>query len=503
MKTSNQSGQQHSEGQNVACQLPVVEEVQPTEAEVESILPHKEDDLEIQKEATNAEDLSNSREKSLSPVPVVSSVITSVIRMTPHPPELQTLSTQNSAVNSEATKDMSVEHSGDSKDDNQQNCILEENIVEAEPSSSNWNKDFSYENPPPLVSKPLDSEAPPVYQIANSAIKMAPIFNKQPKKLTVKLKTHLPKPEEVANAEVIQKEEVIDEPMQLLVPKIEIKCEPSSSTSTATITSTSSSSNDGSDNSNIDSKMDIELFEDNKAAIKIEKDLSEIVDYAGHNTKVVESNDIRFGEEVFNVKILEADEGEMLIEADEEDNPIVGYKYEVEEYNEEEELECARYAKTMTMPTVTATATSTSSSSGRPNVDENFGKFEIDRKDIFEAGPSRSSKYIDYSDELPNYNYMQPEQIPLAWVQKFSPQYTPFDDQVSYTDLDMCSKNNSNSAGGVSGSNSSHNESIVRATSTDSLNIRTDEQMPAKGEISEQESNGEIELSWNRVRNNT
>lgn len=36
----------------------------------------------------------------------------------------------------------------------------------------------------------------------------------------------------------------------------------------------------------------------------------------------------------------------------------------------------------------------------------------------------------------------------------------------------------------------------VRAPSTDSLNIRTDEKMPAKGEISEQESNGDVEGLW-------
>lgn len=37
----------------------------------------------------------------------------------------------------------------------------------------------------------------------------------------------------------------------------------------------------------------------------------------------------------------------------------------------------------------------------------------------------------------------------------------------------------------------------ARAPSTDSLNIRTDEKMPAKGEISEQESNGDVEGLWN------
>lgn len=71
----------------------------------------------------------------------------------------------------------------------------------------------------------------------------------------------------------------------------------------------------------------------------------------------------------------------------------------------------------------------------------------------------------------------------LALQNSTSSRYTPsFDDNRSnYTDLD----------GGGNKTNSS-----VRAPSTDSLNIRTDEKMPARGEISEQESNGEIEQPW-------
>lgn len=61
--------------------------------------------------------------------------------------------------------------------------------------------------------------------------------------------------------------------------------------------------------------------------------------------------------------------------------------------------------------------------------------------------------------------------------------YTPsFDDNRSnYTDVDGGNNKTSSSA---------------RAQSTDSLNIRTDEKMPARGEISEQESNGEVEQPW-------
>jgi len=63
--------------------------------------------------------------------------------------------------------------------------------------------------------------------------------------------------------------------------------------------------------------------------------------------------------------------------------------------------------------------------------------------------------------------------------------YTPsFDDNRSnYTDIDVNVK-------------TSRNDVHIRAPSTDSLNIRTDEKMPARGEISEQESNGEIEQPW-------
>ncbi|XP_021701984.1 uncharacterized protein LOC5565015 [Aedes aegypti] len=160
--------------------------------------------------------------------------------------------------------------------------------------------------------------------------------------------------------------------------------------------------------------------------------------------------------------------------------------------------------------------------------------YQNDQKDLLEAGPSRDIKttadsnsgsgavhqntenteptFLEYSEEYDEYvpvsGYIPQEQIPLSWVQKFSPQYTPFDDQNSYMDLDMCSsKTNSNSVGentasrgSGSGSHGSRiDNSMDRAPSAESLNIRTDEKMPAKGEISEQESNGDMELSWNRM----
>ncbi|XP_055538980.1 uncharacterized protein LOC129726382 [Wyeomyia smithii] len=156
--------------------------------------------------------------------------------------------------------------------------------------------------------------------------------------------------------------------------------------------------------------------------------------------------------------------------------------------------------------------------------------YQKDQKDLLEAGPSSAStsttdgngnvrsgnvgptflEYCaEYDDYVPVAGYGMPqEQIPLSWVQKFSPQYAPFEDQNSYMDLDMCSnKTNSNSVGENSATSASGSgslgsrvdNSMDRAPSAESLNIRTDEKMPAKGEISEQESNGDMELSWNRL----
>lgn len=129
---------------------------------------------------------------------------------------------------------------------------------------------------------------------------------------------------------------------------------------------------------------------------------------------------------------------------------------------------------------------------------------EIPIDDQSEAGPSNR---IDYS--FPNlfaneqFLYSPPEAVnphpniielnqenddgTTTWHrQSFSPQYvTQFDnDRNSYMDLDACKTNNS--------------LNCDQAASVDSLNIRTDEKMPAKGEISEQESNGDNgEGSWN------
>ena len=103
----------------------------------------------------------------------------------------------------------------------------------------------------------------------------------------------------------------------------------------------------------------------------------------------------------------------------------------------------------------------------------------------------------------------EPDEMPtISWIKSSllnkntdrtsgSSRYTPsFDDNRSnYTEMDgLNNKTSSNSLSGGSGD--------LRAPSIDSLNIRTDEKMPARGEISEQESNGEIEQPWHPVRMN-
>lgn len=110
------------------------------------------------------------------------------------------------------------------------------------------------------------------------------------------------------------------------------------------------------------------------------------------------------------------------------------------------------------------------------------------------AGPSRIdyglSSFLGYNDPGDGEDFYTGvsaigfnTQETYNWNHRFSPQYAPFEsgEKSSYMDLDMCK--NTNSYG-------------ERAPSTDSLNIRTDEKMPAKGEISEQESNGDVDGTW-------
>lgn len=133
-----------------------------------------------------------------------------------------------------------------------------------------------------------------------------------------------------------------------------------------------------------------------------------------------------------------------------------------------------------------SSASSSSSNSAAPSTSQtNFSQSVSVRADY--GLPA----FLDYNNDQHNEDYLYSavnlSPLPLVndadnWSQRFSPQYTSFEMEKhnSYVDLDGC-KTSSN--GG-------------RAPSTDSLNIRTDEKMPAKGEISEQESNGDVEGSW-------
>lgn len=138
-------------------------------------------------------------------------------------------------------------------------------------------------------------------------------------------------------------------------------------------------------------------------------------------------------------------------------------------------------------------ATSSSSTSSLSNAEP--GSSQNDFQNV--AGTSRMeygiTTFLEYNEQQDSDFFNTGVRVRLspipfvannnAWNQRFSPSYTSFeetDKQSSYLYLDGC-KTSSASA---------------RALSTDSLNIRTDEKMPAKGEISEQESNGDIEGSW-------
>lgn len=153
--------------------------------------------------------------------------------------------------------------------------------------------------------------------------------------------------------------------------------------------------------------------------------------------------------------------------------------------------------------TTTSASTSSSSSSGSSSTSNTPRPGPSNRSDYglclwlgynapVPADPLENSRPLDNSiDEFPTPNNTNE----YGWAQRFSPQYVPFEtDKSTYTDLDDCKTISRNSSASAS---SSFNRSGATATSSsDSLNIRTDEKMPAKGEISEQESNGDLDGSW-------
>lgn len=138
-----------------------------------------------------------------------------------------------------------------------------------------------------------------------------------------------------------------------------------------------------------------------------------------------------------------------------------------------------------------------------PNITEylqSFGAASSSSAHVTTAATSSVSNDVHQKkeelDEMPTISWIKSSLLIKSTDRTSgSSRYTPsFDDNRSnYTEMDgLNNKTNSNSLSGGSGD--------LRAPSIDSLNIRTDEKMPARGEISEQESNGEIEQPWHPVR---
>lgn len=127
----------------------------------------------------------------------------------------------------------------------------------------------------------------------------------------------------------------------------------------------------------------------------------------------------------------------------------------------------------------------------------------IEEPEEVAENPDEKMQYVMYIPPPPQQQQQETNAVPLSWVQRFSPQYVPFDERSSYMEMEGSFGKNSNSVSltseGDTRNGQSSNSFDDRAPSADScLNIRTDEKMPAKGEISEQESNGEID-NWNQV----
>lgn len=133
---------------------------------------------------------------------------------------------------------------------------------------------------------------------------------------------------------------------------------------------------------------------------------------------------------------------------------------------------------------------SASTSAQSKNQSSSYADVKPDREAIYNASTSMSSEpssssqsnfrpsaFLGYNEQHEGEYFYSSDRLSSAgftnenntWSQRFSPQYMPL-------------------MGVDSGKNTSSGD---RAPSTDSLNIRTDEKMPAKGEISEQESNGD------------
>lgn len=137
-------------------------------------------------------------------------------------------------------------------------------------------------------------------------------------------------------------------------------------------------------------------------------------------------------------------------------------------------------------PSTSTTSDPSSSTQNNFSNEETTARGEYSVASYLGYNLQHDGEYFYSSVRRSPVGYVANENTP--WGQRFSSQYTTFEaDKSSYMDLDMCKNTSSGD----------------RAPSTDSLNIRTDEKMPAKGEISEQESNGDIDGSWSHQVINT
>uniref|UniRef100_A0A1L8DIS3 C2H2-type domain-containing protein n=1 Tax=Nyssomyia neivai TaxID=330878 RepID=A0A1L8DIS3_9DIPT len=217
-----------------------------------------------------------------------------------------------------------------------------------------------------------------------------------------------------------------------------------------------------------------------------------VVEIKQECTQATEESSVPECEEVVTAPIQEIIKTECQpIEIQETDSFTIE---EIEVEEEKNDVKIFPSCSSSSSSSSAGTSASSSSASSSSSAGTNRGEFAApNSQGFFEeaAGPSR----FDYGfTEFLGYNESEGEMFSNDRSVRFSPmgmmnedlsweQYTQLEsNQNSYVDLDTCR---------------THSMGVSRAPSADSLNIRTDEKMPAKGEISEQESNGDIDGLWN------
>ncbi|XP_055678695.1 uncharacterized protein LOC129787268 [Lutzomyia longipalpis] len=233
------------------------------------------------------------------------------------------------------------------------------------------------------------------------------------------------------------------------------------------------------------------VLEDNEAVPEVPNNDAEMKE-----TYTVMEIPIETSEVVSSQENVKTEEGTQPIEIHEDQSEV----FTIEEVEVEEEKSnkifpsCSSSSSSSSSAGTSASSSSSSSTSSSAGTSSNRAEFVApNSQGFFEeaAGPSR----FDYGfTEFLGYNESEGEIFSNDRSVRFSPmgimnedlsweQYTQLEsNQNSYVDLDTCR---------------THSMGVSRAPSADSLNIRTDEKMPAKGEISEQESNGDIDGLWN------